>query len=328
MLINEADAVVRARVVAIDERVSPAGDPSSERPTLRIEVLDVIKGPVRPGEELRTAQHGHGVPHYEVAATALIFLRDLSRSRELDGLAQKGNLRWYSGQEHDDDWLLTAVSTRATLGAARRYAAMEEMLPERRKSAMQQLTMRLLRGRDDRLARSALVDLSMLADAPILAKRDAKPLLVVVHDSRRPIDVRAGLLAELQRRRLVDADGHWARLLRTTHGPDQLAVMSAAGARAGPKTRAELAKRIETADGPHAVAAVVALGSSRHPSAVVPLSQVLRSEDPRLAMAAVRALGLIGTSDARAAIERAAKTHPDSSVRRRAEAELELMSAR
>jgi hypothetical protein len=320
--------VVRARLLGVDEVVAPSGNASSQRPTLRVRVIEVVKGPVSRGEQLRSAQHGHGVPHYRVGQEALLFLRALSRSPELGRLADEATLRWYSNQEHDDDWSLSPRSSKQTVAVARRYAAIEDMPSARRQDAMHELTARLLASRDARLARSALRDLVAMPEAPLLTQSDAPRLLEAVHDARRPIDLRVGLLAELERRGLVNGDTHWARLLRTTRGADRLAVIPAAGLHPGPAGRAALVELVSGPDVPTAASAAVALGAPGNNAAVAPLSEALRSDDPRLAMAAVRALGRVGTPPARAAIREAASSHPNATVRRRAEAELRLMAPR
>jgi HEAT repeat protein len=79
-------------------------------------------------------------------------------------------------------------------------------------------------------------------------------------------------------------------------------------------------------DVPLAVAAAVALGSPGNHGAVEPLTRALRSTDARLAMAAIRGLGRVRTPEAIAAIREAASSHPNQAVRRRAEAEMRLLS--
>lgn len=328
MLVEDADLVVYGRVLEIDEVGAPKTAHSSQRPTLRLKVTRVIKGPGEPGHLVRAAQHGHGVSHYRLGDEALLFLRELSRSPELGGLGDQLSLRWYSNQEHDDAWVLEPASRKQALAAARRYAAMEAMPARKRLNALHLLTVELLTRGNARLAKSALRDLIALPDAPLARKDDVPQLLRVVHGTRQPIDIRVGLLAELQRRDLVEADAHWEKLLRVAQGPDRLAVIPAAGLHGGPTTRSALEEILFGPDVPTAVAAAVALGVPGEQSVIAPLTVALRSTDRRLAMAAVRALGKVGTSDAGRAIREAASAHPDATVRRRAKAELQRLDAR
>lgn len=91
------------------------------------------------------------------------------------------------------------------------------------------------------------------------------------------------------------------------------------------------ARLIEILKGPDdaaSTAAAVALGSPGNAAAVEPLSQTIVSENQRLAMASIRGLGRIGTAEAHAVLESAATSHPNASVRRRAEAELRVLDAK
>ncbi|MBW1762944.1 MAG: HEAT repeat domain-containing protein [Deltaproteobacteria bacterium] len=149
----------------------------------------------------------------------------------------------------------------------------------------------------------------------------------MIHHSQTSIGVRIGLLAELQRRGLVEGDPHWLRLLRSTKGKDRLAVIYAAGVHSSPAVNAELIDILKGSDGAASAAAAIALGSLGNAAAVEPLSKAIVSENPRVAMAAIRGLGRIGTAEARAVLASAATSHPDASVRRRAEAELRVSEA-
>jgi hypothetical protein len=80
------------------------------------------------------------------------------------------------------------------------------------------------------------------------------------------------------------------------------------------------ARLIEILKGPDDAASTAA--------AVEPLSQTIVSENQRLAMASIRGLGRIGTAEAHAVLESADTSHPNASVRRRAEAELRVLDAK
>ena len=323
----ESDLVVRARAIGLDTSVALDGQEETQRSILRVKVLEVVKGPRVVDKELRFAQHGHGVAGYLPGEEALFFLRHLSKSRELRTLGSTGELEWYSTQEHDDDYVLLPEGRRATLEAARTYAAIEKMPAAKRPRALRRVTLKLLASRDLRLETSALRDLALASNAPLVIEEDIPALVEVIHDPQTSVGVRVGLLAELERRRLLEGDPHWVRLLRTTTGTDRLAAILAAGRHPSPAVNAELAKTLTGPDRAASSAAAVALGSPGNTAAVDPLSKAVLSEDTRVAMAAIRGLGAIGTAEARVALASAAASHPDASVRRRAQAELRVLEA-
>ena len=321
-LIAESDLVIHGRLVQVDDSV--VGAESNRRPALRVEVLDVIKGLAPPSTSLRILQHGHGVAQYAPGEDALLFLRDLRRSRELDGLRLEDGVRWYSNQEHDDGYVLSEPSRKRTLAAARRYASIEEMLPSERDAALRRITQRLLGSRDTRLARSALLDLAASSD--LVRENDVAALVTVVHDARTPVDVRIGLLAQLESRGLLEGEDHWTRLLDSTSGSDRLAVVRAVGAFPSQRINAVLVRMLSDPDGSFSSAAALSLGVPRNAEAVNPLAAALESADPRLALAAIRALGRIDTPEAHRVLRAAAESNEDPAIRRRAAAEVELRS--
>lgn len=327
-LVAGANLVVRVRVIEHETFALQRGEDEKRRAVVRVRVLEVLKGPGTVGEELPLSQHGHGVAKYSPGEEALVFLRPLSESRELHELSSTGELQWYSTQEHDDAYVLSSKSRRATIKAARRYVAIEAMPRDQRVGALRRVMVTLLTSRDQRLGVSALRDLSRAPKAPLLTREDVPKLLPVVHDSRTSIGVRVGLLTELQRRGLADGDAHWLRLLGETTGANRRAVIHAAGARPSPAVNAALTEILKGADDAASVAAAVALGSPGNAAAVPSLSEAVASESTRLAMAAIRGLGRIGTADARAVLASAARSHPDATVRRRAEAELNRLERR
>jgi len=324
-LIAESDLVVHARVVEVEKLVAVEGTEQWVRRPPSVEVLDIIKGPAAKRERIAFAQHGHGTAELDLGQRALVFLRNIARSRELQPLAASGEVRWYSAREHHDDWVLSPDSQQSILAAARRYALIEEMLPEQRDAALRKITVNLLASPSPRLAKSALRDLVSLPDAPLVAPDDLPRLKKVIDGAQTPIETRIGLLAELERRGLLDGTPYWLRLLRTTRGRERLAVIPAAGLRRSAPVQEELEKILFEPDVSAASAAAVALGSQGNATAVAPLTKALHSGEARLAMAAIRSLGRIGTPEARAAIDAAAAAHPDPAVRRRAQAEARLL---
>jgi hypothetical protein len=214
-----------------------------------------------------------------------------------------------------------------TLDAARRYVAIEQMHGDERVKALRRVTVKLLASRDLRLATSALRDLVQAGDAPLVTKKGVPALTKVIDDPQTSIGIRVGLLAELQRRRLLDGDPHWLRLLRASKGTDHLAVIHAAGVHPSPAVNAELIEILMGSDSAASAAAAIALGSPGNAAAVAPLSNAIASDDTRVAMSAIRGLGRIGTAEARVVLASAAQSHPNASVRRRAQAELRVAEA-
>lgn len=319
-MVAEAELVVHVEMLSTHEVVGARDHTALAR---RVRVLRVVKGTAVPGAEVRFVQHGHGVPLYESGDAAVLFLRDLARSRELRSLRTKG-LRWYSDQEQDDAWVLTKGQREETLSAARRYAAIEKAPAAGRAAMLREVTLSLLQSSDPRLARSALRDLTLASDPRTLVQGDVPRLLRVVENAATSIDVRVGLLAELHRRGLVTGDAHWARLVRATRGPDRLAAIPAAGAHHGPHVDAELEKILAGPDSISASAAAVALGQPGNRAAVSPLLRALRSGDKRVALSAIRGLTGVGSPEAWDAIRDAAEAHPDPAIRRRARAALRV----
>lgn len=328
VLIADADLVVHARLLEVDQLVETVGRDSWERQALRALVLDVIKGPAKTGESLRFLQHGHGAPRYREGDEVLLFLRKLSRSAELSGLASSDGLQWYSRQEQNDAYDLAPSVRETTVAAARTYAAIESMPPDRQTQALHEITVKLLRSKDPRLWRSALRDLAAKPETIPVTSRDVPRLLHVVDDAQRSIQLRIGLLIELDRRGLVESKSRWVQWLQTSPQADRLAVIEAAGLHPSPAVRAELVRILKGTDMALGAAAAVALGFPGHNEAIEPLSETLLSTDARLAMAAIRGLGNIGTPEAAQALRAAAESHPDPKVQRRAQAELRLLDSR
>jgi HEAT repeat protein len=125
---------------------------------------------------------------------------------------------------------------------------------------------------------------------------------------------------------LVEGASRWAELLRTTAGSDRIAVVRASAAHPSQAVTHELIQLLENPDREVAAAAAVALGVPGNGAAVAPLATLLGDPESRVRMAAIRGLGRIATDGARQALEAAATSHPDAATRRRAAAEVALMT--
>ena len=178
----------------------------------------------------------------------------------------------------------------------------------------------------ERLGASAVQDVVLAGRVPLVAAEDVPRLLAdVVSSQEAPIGVRVGLLAELQRRGLVNGAPLWLALLRSTAKPQLLQVVRAAGQHPSPEVGAALVGMLAGGDDEVAAAAALALGDSSHAAAVGALTGALDRAEPRVRMAAIRALGRVGTSEARNALETVAGTHDDPATRRRAAAEVRTL---
>ena len=323
LLTLESDLVARARIV------DPAAELWLEEPLLReavvvARVLEVLKG-TSEGEELRFVQHGHGVPLYEKGEEVLLFLQRIERSRELGASGIATRIRWVSVQEAGERFALDAGTRGGLMAAVRAYAALEQLPPTSRLDALRRITVQLLASREPEIAGSALRDLVLAGDAPLLTREDLPALERVLTRAETPIGVRIGLVAELERRGLLAGPPRWAELVRTTSGADRLAAVRAAGVHPSEPVARELARLLGSEDPLLVAAAAVALGSPGSESAVAPLAKLLGSPEPRVRAAAIRGLGKVATPGAREALAKAAVSHPDGATRRRAGAEVKLL---
>jgi hypothetical protein len=327
-LVAESDLVVRVRVVEAQAGPLVLSGPEPGRPLVRAEVVETLEGvapePAAAGApaSVRFAQHGHGVAEYAAGDDAIVFLRAIERSRELDELADAG-VRFVSLQEHDEKALVTGAAGEALLAAVRAYAGLGAAgPPAERLAALRALTLELVGSPVPRLATSATRDLALLGDELPLGPADARRLAAIAGDPAAPLAVRIGLLAELERRRLVDAPLRWAALVREARGAERMPAVHAAGAHPSAAVTDALVAVLRGADPFAAEAAAVALGSPGNDAAVAALAQALAGGPPRLRGTAIRGLAGIGTPPARAALAQAAADHPDPDTRRRAAAEL------
>jgi hypothetical protein len=323
--IAEADVVARARIVDADAAVV-LEDPPLRRPVVDAVLLEVLKGDAEPGP-VRFAQHGHGVAEFGDGEEVLLFLRRIERSTELDDPRLAAAVRYVSLQEHDARHPLAGESGERFVAAARAYLAVEAIRdPAARLGAQRQLTLEMLLSDEPRLALSALQDLVMHGDVELVTRADLPVLVARIEDAEAPIGLRVGLLAELQRRGLVEGPALWVALLRGTRGADLAAAVRAAGVHPSPSVTAELIRILEGEDAAAARVAAVALGTPGNAAATAPLAAALESDDARLRMAAIRGLGRIATPAARQILESAAASHPDPETRRRARAEASLLT--
>jgi hypothetical protein len=325
-LTTGADVVAHVRIVQPDAQLV-VPESGERRAVVVAELRELVKGSLEPGAPLRFATHGHGVAEYLAGEEAVVFLAAIGRSRELDALAVTG-LRWVSFQEDDSRYALGPDDRKPLLEALRGYVAAEALAaPGARLQAQRAATLTLLTSGIPRLATSAVQDLAISGDVPLVSVEDAPLLLERVVDSpEAPAGLRSALLSELARRGFVDGTPHWLRLLRTTSKPELLQVIRAAGQHPSAAVDEALIDLLGGKDPEVAAAAALALAPPAHADATPSLAASLDHPESRVRMAAIRALGRIPTPAARSALETAAAEHGDPETRRRAAAEVRAAS--
>jgi len=320
----QSDLVARVRIV------DPAVQLVLQEPELRetvvtARVLEVLKGQYD-GKELRFVQRGHGVPAYQAGDEVLLFVDRIARSPELGKSRLVGHVDWVSQQETGAKFALDETTRDDFSAAVRAYAALPELSPTARPDAARRVTLKMLASPHPVLAGSALRDVVLASNSKLFSAADLPALVAILDDPDTTIGVRIGLLAELERRALVEGPPRWAVLLRTTQGAEQLAVVRAVAAHPSDAVAEELTKLLAASDPQLVASAAVSFGSLRSDVAVEPLAALLASSEPRVRMAAIRGLGRVGSPAAKTALAQAAATNPDAATRRRAGAEVKVLA--
>ncbi len=330
--VAEVDLVVRARIID-PEAVFVSKDGSTKRRLVEIEILEALKG-LAGAKTVRFAQDGHDVALYKVGQEALFFLEPIAKSRELRALAVPGGPTHFSSQEHNEQFVIDGPHGPVLLSATRAFASSESAATvDERVALIRGATLDLLTSGDSQLGASALASLVLTPDAELVTKADLPRLEKLLANQSVSIGFRAGLVAELERRGLVDGSVYRLALLQNASPEEQPAAIRAAGVHPSEQVNAFLAELLVDPNSKTEIAAeaAMALGASQNVAMVEPLADALMRGEPRLSNAAIRALGQIGGPEAREALEHAARTHPDPATRRRAAAKLrsgEALSAR
>jgi hypothetical protein len=329
LLIVEADLVIRARVLD-PEAVFVSEDGLSRRQLIEVEVLETLKGRAD-GAKIRFAQDGHDVARYATGQEALFFLRPIAKSRELRMLAVPGGPSHVSGQEHAEQFLIEGAHGPTLLSAARKLARSESAsTTDERVALIRAGTLELLTSGDAQLGASGLASLIVTPQAKLITRTDLPRLEKFLVRQDVSIGLRAGLIAELERRGLIDGPAHWMALLQNARPADLPVAIRATGAHPSDAVNATLLRMLKDPKSKTELAAecAIALGTSRNVEAVSALSNALMQGKPRLRNAAIRGLGQIGGPESHAALEQAAESHPDSETRKRARAELRSAETR
>jgi hypothetical protein len=324
-LTHDADAVVRARITVAASTIEAGG---RSYPTVGADVLATLKGAAAPGP-IVFANVGAGAATFVDGEEVLLFLRHLERVAELAATALQARLRYVAIPNAGETIVVTDAVRTVLSDAVRRYAATDNIPdPENRSEALRQLTLELLKSGDPVLITSIMRDFAPGGDASALTLADLPAMVPLIESSRVPIGTRIALVAELERRGLIFGPARWVRLLRTSHGPDLLAVIRAVGEHPSAGVNAHLIALLTQADLAVATAAALALGAPGNVDAVRPLTASLRRDDPPLRTAVLRSLARIGTQGARQALELIAARHPDVALRSRAEVEAIILARR
>jgi HEAT repeat protein len=253
----------------------------------------------------------------------LVFLQRTAPGGELATHGLAAAVRFVSIQESGERFALDARNREAFAAAVRAYSGLAGRPADDRLDVLRRITVELLGSPQPEIAASALRDLVIARDLPLVTRDDLPVLEPLLGNAQTPIGVRIGLLAELERRKLVDGPPRWAALVRTARGDDRIAAVRAAGAHPSDAVAAELAPLLGSPDPQLVAAAAMALGTPGRETAVPRLAPLLGSPDTRVRAAAIRGLGRVGTASAGEALAKAAASHPDPSTRRHARAELQ-----
>jgi len=323
----ESEIVVHARIIHPRWEI-PIGEPPTPYPVVEAEVLEVLRGDIAPGR-LTFARDGHEHPPYALGQDTVLFLRPIAASAALASTTVAANVEWASLPTAVENVRLTANNRTAYLTAIRSYAAIADMPQSAERGArLRTLTIELVISPEPALAHSALRDLALAGNAPLLTRAEAGRIGQLVFDPTVPIETRLALLHETERRRLIFGPTAWARMLRETQGAELGVVMKAVRGHQSVAVNLELEKMLKGPDRALAIAAASALGSFGNIKAVRPLLRELDSPDPALRRAIVRGLGGIRTQSARQALDLVAANHPSPDTRQVALAEVLMLARR
>lgn len=242
--VAEAELVIRGRVTD-PARLHVSADGSKQRRLIEVEPIEVIKGQTEVAM-LRVAQDGHDPPRYRAGDEAIFFLRPIERSRELRSLAVDGGASHVSSQEHDEGFLVEAPHGPVLLSSLRSFARSESAPDvETRVRLIREATLDLLTSGSVPFSTAALAGLVLAPHAALVTPSDLPRLERLLTDRATSVGLKAGLIAELERRRLIDGPDHWLRLLEGTPSPQLPTAIRAVAARPSPAIRAHLIALLE-----------------------------------------------------------------------------------
>jgi hypothetical protein len=325
-LTRSADVVAVARIANPSATIELKDRPV-KRQVVDAEILEVIRGEI-PRGPVRFVPHGHAGEQYDKDEVVLLFLDHIEEGKDLASAQLAGAVRFAGIEEVADRIRLEESARPEILAAVKAYAAAEAQAdPEAKREELRRITKDLLASGQTRLAASALRDLATAGSEPFIGEADVPDLSRILDDPSRPTSLRSGILAELERRKLVDAPPRWVRLLQEAPAQDLPGVIRVAAKHRYPLVTAELVRILESANREAAAAAAAAVGSRGDDTPVKALTRAIDSDEPKLRFAAIEGLGKIGTPAAREALTRAATSHPDPATAREAQTALNLLGA-
>ena len=333
--VAESTWVVRGRVTD-PHKLFVSTDGSKRRELVELQVLEIIKGPSRADatdglDAIRVAQDGHEAPTYSVGDEAIFFLGPIEASRELRSLAVAGGATHVSSQEHDEAFRIKPPNGQILLTAIRSFARSETLAdPKARVALIREATLDLITSGDPQLSSAALASLVLAPHASLVTAPDLPRLLELLAGPKASIGLKAGLIAELERRGFIDGPQYWHGLLEGASAAELPAAIRAAGTHSSESVRVALLKLLTSPETAPAIAAeaAIALGASPGEEVIRALSAALGSASPRLRNAVIRGLGQMSNEGSQRALYQAAETHVDPATRRRARAEWSVVSAR
>jgi hypothetical protein len=134
--------------------------------------LEVLAG--SPGaDEVRFAQHAHGAPDYAKGDEVLVFLQPAS-----------GPIPFVSIQEAGSGSRSTRATATRSSAAVRAYAGLEKLPVDARLAELRRLTVQLLGSPHAEIAASALRDLVIARDLPIVTREDVSVLEPLLSGAR------------------------------------------------------------------------------------------------------------------------------------------------
>lgn len=321
--VADSDLIVRGEILD-PARIFVLPDGRTRRRLVEARILETLKGQAT-RETIRLVQEGHEGPRYRKGEEVLLFLEDLARSRELAVLAtpMPGGPTYQSTQESDEHFLLSPPgdTTEVLLSAVRDLIRSEQTIPgEARLGLVRRATLALLGSHDAQLGSSALASLVIAQESELIRMQDLPRIERILADPDVSMGVRAGLLAEIERRGLVESASHWQALFEAAPADALRVVIRAAGSHPGEAVDKRLKGLVAGAETEIAAEAAIALGRPGNVAAVGALAVALETGEARLRWAAIRGLTRIGEREALAVLERAATGHPDPGTQRRARA--------
>lgn len=318
--VSSADLVVRARITDPNIIVNSDNTTKTSQQLVGARVLETLRG--KPAQQqIRFIPHRHNDGGYEKGDELILFLKAVKQAGPAEPAAP-----WISIDDFADRISLDAANTEAVLSAVRAYTdAFAQPEPEARE-AFRRATLSLLQSEQPRVAAFALRDLLLSQGPSLIHPEDIPALEALIENTKYSIALRTALLAELERKHLLDTAPHWLKLLQSTPPANIATVTKSLPKPLRPELRREL-DRLLSGPSPDAIkAAAAALGTPGDDTALDALGRALASaSDPGVRQALVESIGKMASPSAQLKLKEIASTHEDQNLRRSAQTELNLL---